>query len=65
MLTLCEWFAMCKRPATGTAPHFAICNDTNKVVVLGQVPTCDRCHAFATNNAELFVWDEPKKEKTS
>jgi hypothetical protein len=55
MLTLCEWFAMCKRPATGTTPH----------VVLGQVPSCDRCHAFATNNAELFVWVEPKKEKTS
>jgi hypothetical protein len=30
---LCEWFALCDRPATGTTPH----------PILGAVPTCDRC----------------------
>lgn len=34
---LCEWFALCLRPATGTVHH----------PVLGDVPTCDRCHDFA------------------
>lgn len=33
----CRWFARCGRPATGTTPH----------PVLGDVPTCDRCAAFA------------------
>jgi hypothetical protein len=35
----CEWFALCPRPATGTTPH----------PVLGDVPTCDKCHKFATS----------------
>ena len=34
----CRWFVLCGRTATGTTPH----------PVLGAVPTCDRCHAFAT-----------------
>jgi hypothetical protein len=34
----CEWFANCGQPATGTTPH----------PVLSAVPTCDRCHQFAT-----------------
>jgi len=34
----CAWFARCTNPATGTTPH----------PVLGSVPTCDRCHTFAT-----------------
>jgi len=33
----CRWFARCGRPATGTTPH----------PILGQVPTCARCDAFA------------------
>lgn len=33
----CKWFARCGRSATGTTPH----------PVLGAVPTCDRCAAFA------------------
>src|SRR5262245_22634638 len=36
----CAWFAGCDRPATGTTPH----------PVLGDVPTCDRCHEFATGS---------------
>lgn len=35
----CAWFAGCGRPATGTTPH----------PILGDVPTCDRCAAFAGN----------------
>jgi hypothetical protein len=35
----CRWFAGCKRAATGTTPH----------PVLGDVPTCDKCHKFATS----------------
>ena len=34
----CEWFLLCTNPATGSTPH----------PVLGKVPTCDRCHQFAT-----------------
>lgn len=34
----CQWFAGCFRAATGTTPH----------QILGEVPTCDRCHKFAT-----------------
>jgi hypothetical protein len=34
----CQWFLLCTSPATGTTPHS----------VLGDVPTCDRCHQFAT-----------------
>jgi hypothetical protein len=37
-ILICAWFARCGRPATGTTPH----------PVLGDVPTCDRCHRFAT-----------------
>lgn len=32
---LCEWFALCDNPATGTEPH----------PILGDVPICDRCAA--------------------
>lgn len=35
----CQWFALCGRPATGTVHH----------PILGDVPTCDRCHNFATS----------------
>jgi hypothetical protein len=35
---LCGWMSGCKRDATGTTPH----------PVLGDVPTCDKCHKFAT-----------------
>lgn len=35
---VCEWFAGCQRPATGTTPHPAFPKG---------VPTCDRCAAFA------------------
>jgi hypothetical protein len=41
MTTICRWFLKCGRPATGTTPH----------PVLGDVPTCDRCHTFATGEA--------------
>lgn len=34
----CEWFAGCRNVATGTTAHPA----------LGDVPTCDRCHRFAS-----------------
>jgi hypothetical protein len=35
---ICQWFARCTNAATTTTPH----------PVLGNVPTCDRCHQFAT-----------------
>lgn len=35
----CMWFARCENPATGTTPH----------PVLGDVPTCARCAAFAAS----------------
>lgn len=35
----CEWFALCPNLATGTTPH----------PTLGDVPSCDRCHRFATS----------------
>ena len=34
----CGWFALCRREATGHTEH----------PVLGLVPTCTRCHYFAT-----------------
>lgn len=34
----CQWFAKCLNYATCNTPH----------PVLGNVPTCDRCHRFAT-----------------
>jgi hypothetical protein len=37
---MCEWFALCDRPATDTRPH----------PILGDVPVCDRCAAFVDNN---------------
>jgi hypothetical protein len=30
---LCQWYALCENPATGTMPH----------PVLGNVPICERC----------------------
>jgi len=33
----CEWFALCDNVATGERKH----------PILGNVPVCDRCHAFA------------------
>lgn len=35
----CHWFARCDRPARQITPH----------PVLGDLPTCDRCHEFATS----------------
>lgn len=40
---LCQWFLRCARPATGVTPH----------PILGEVPTCDRCHKIATGAARL------------
>jgi hypothetical protein len=37
--SVCQWFAGCGRPATGTTPH----------PILGDVPTCDRCSEFAAS----------------
>lgn len=34
----CRWFVRCTNHATGVTPH----------PVIGKVPTCDRCHKFAT-----------------
>ena len=34
----CQWFLLCDRPAVCFTPH----------PVLGSVPTCQRCHDFAT-----------------
>lgn len=33
---ICDWFAKCKRPATGVVDH----------PTLGYVPTCTRCAAI-------------------
>jgi len=30
---LCQWFALCTRPANGTESH----------PIIGEVPICDRC----------------------
>lgn len=35
----CHWFLNCTRDARNMTPH----------PVLGELPTCDRCHAFATS----------------
>lgn len=32
---LCEWYALCVRPAAGTTPH----------PILGDVPICEKCAA--------------------
>ena len=37
MMGICEWFAACGRPAVVLVPH----------PVLGQVPACQRCAAWA------------------
>jgi hypothetical protein len=42
---VCAWFAYCENPATGVTPH----------PVLGDVPTCDRCHKFATGQDRVVV----------
>jgi hypothetical protein len=39
----CMWFAGCTAKATGTTPHS----------ILGPVPTCDRCHKFATGETRV------------
>jgi hypothetical protein len=44
--TECGWFAGCGRPATGTTPH----------PILGEVPTCDRCAAFAGHPRVTGPW---------
>ena len=36
VVQLCEWFFLCKRPATGIESH----------PVLGEVPICARCAAW-------------------
>lgn len=36
---VCGWFAGCDNPATGETPH----------PIIGAVPTCDACDAFAAN----------------
>lgn len=41
LIDRCAWFARCTNPATGTTSH----------PVLGSVPTCDRCHTFATGQS--------------
>jgi hypothetical protein len=38
---LCQWFALCDQPATGTMPH----------PILGDVPICDRCREFVESNS--------------
>lgn len=35
----CKWFAGCESPATEYTPH----------PILGNVPTCKKCHEFATS----------------
>lgn len=45
---LCEWFALCANEATGSTFH----------PILNDVPTCDRCHKFATGETRL-----PRDEK--
>ena len=37
---VCQWFAKCGRTATNKTPH----------PILGEVPTCLRCHKFATGS---------------
>lgn len=41
----CGWFALCRKPATGYTKH----------PVLGSVPTCTRCHYFATDECRVSV----------
>lgn len=52
---LCNWFAGCTNPATGTTPH----------PILGPVHTCNRCHKFATGEdrsiKEGTQFDKPRK----
>ena len=53
----CEWFAGCKNPATGSTPHPVFPNG---------VPTCPKCHKFATGEergiAEAWTGVEPYQE---
>jgi hypothetical protein len=39
----CRWFARCTNKATTITPHS----------VLGNVPTCQKCHDFATKKQEV------------
>lgn len=41
----CKWFLRCHRPATTTVPH----------PVLGPVPCCAQCAAFATTKRQPVV----------
>jgi hypothetical protein len=48
----CQWFAYCTNEATGTTPH----------PILGDVPTCDRCHRAATSiRASRFATDSTER----
>lgn len=44
-IVCCQWFVFCGVVATGLTPH----------PVLGQVPTCDRCHRFASGGADRAI----------
>lgn len=37
-MNVCQWFLLCTRPATTTVKH----------PILGEVPCCAECAAFAT-----------------
>lgn len=50
----CEWFAGCKNPATGSTPHPVFPNG---------VPTCPKCHKFATGEVrESLGFNESEKD---
>lgn len=47
MTQICEWFALCDRPADGVVSH----------PILGDVPCCARC--AANLNLNLITESEP------
>ena len=49
----CGWFARCTSDATGTTHH----------PVLADVPSCDRCHKFATGEDRRLNSEETWKSK--